>query len=145
MNSPVDKGLRLEVNWHDADVLRICIACWNGMFGGVADAYVEIGKLEQTAQKLQGFPRSPTDKREVILGQFGPDTAGGATSLQFFCANGAGHAYVEIKMEADQSLAGVTQSTVLVLRIEPASLDVFVADLLRLEADKYGCALLRAT
>ena len=59
MNSPVDKGLRLEVNWHDADVLRICIACWNGMFGGVADAYVEIGKLEQTAQKLQGARAQP--------------------------------------------------------------------------------------
>ncbi len=110
MNSPMDKGLQLGAKWHDADVRQIRIACSNGGFGGMADAYVGIGELEQAAQTLRGFPRSATDKREVIFGQFGPEMAGGAASMRFFCADGAGHAHVEIRMEAGRQLAGITQS-----------------------------------
>jgi hypothetical protein len=64
--------------------------------------------------------------------------------MRFYCVGGAGHAYVELKMESGNHVAGVTQSTVLVLRIEPAALDSFVEDLRRVEGEKMGYARLRA-
>jgi hypothetical protein len=140
----VNKGFQLDVKWHDKDLLEVRITAWNGAFGGEADVYLSIGGLGETAEKLSGFPRNPTDKREVIFGHFGPGQAGGAGGMRFYCADGAGHAYVESKIESDGQVAGITQSVVLSLLIEPAALDSFVEDLRRLDAEKTGTAYLCA-
>ena len=139
----MDRGFQFDVKWHDNDMLEVCIGAWNGAFGGAVDVYVAIGKLRQAAEALEGFPRSATDKREVVFGNFGRKWAGGAASMRFYCADGAGHACVESRMESDGQVAGVTQSAVLVLGIEPAALDSFVEDLRRLEAQQRGTARLR--
>jgi hypothetical protein len=141
----MDKGFQFDVNWHDNDVLDVRVGAWNGAFGGTVDVYVAIGGLREAAETLDGFPRSAADKREVVFGQFGREWAGGAVSMRFYCADEAGHAYVESRMESDGQVAGITQSTVLVLRIEPAALDSFVEDLRRLETKKTGTASLRAS
>jgi len=140
----MNKGVKLEVKWHDADVVEVRITAWNGAFGGTVDVYTGIGGLGEAAEKLEGFPRSSSDNREVVLGHFGQEWAGGAVSMRFYCADGAGHAYLESRMESDGQVAGVTQSVVLSLHIEAAALDSFVEDLRRLEAEKIGTASLRA-
>lgn len=138
------KGFEFDVKWHDSDVLEVGIAAWNGGFGGTADVYVAIGGLGEMAEKLKGFPRGVTDSREVVLGAFGPEWAGGAVSMRFHCVDGAGHTYVESRIESKSQKAGITQSVLLILPIEPAALDSFVEDLRRLEAEKTGTAHLRA-
>ncbi len=140
----MNKGFQVDVKWNDNDLHEVRIAAWNGAFGGAADVYLPIGGLRETAQKLEGFPRSAIDNREVVFGNFGRKWAGGALSMRFYCADGAGHAYVESKIESDDQVAGVTQSVVLSLFIEPAALDSFVEDLRRLEAEKTGTAYLCA-
>lgn len=140
----MEKGFQFEVQWHDNDMLEVRIAAWNGAFGGTVDVYVAIGGLLEAAKTLDGFPRVASDKREVVFGNFGRKRACGAASMRFYCADGAGHAYVESRMAADEHVAGVDQSVVLVLQIEPAALDSFVEDLRRLETEKTGTAHLRA-
>jgi hypothetical protein len=140
----MDRELRLDLKWHDADVVEVRVAAWNGAFGGTADAYVGIGCLREAAAELEGFPRTPADARVVTFGASGPNWAGGAASLRFYCADQAGHAYVEVRLESGDRVANVTQSSLLCIPIEPAALDSFVADLRRLEDEKQGTARLRA-
>jgi hypothetical protein len=140
----VNKGFQFDIKWHDNDLLEVRIAAWNGAFGGAADVYLSIGGLRETADKLSGFPRNPTDKREVLFGRFGTGQAGGAVGMKFYCADGAGHTFVESKIESDNQIAGVNESVVLSLLIEPAALDSFVEDLRRLDAEKTGTACLCA-
>ena len=101
----MNRGFQFDLRWHDADVVEVGIAAWNGAFAGATDVYVAIGGLREVAEKLEGFPRSPADEREVIFGRFGPEWAGGAVSMRFYCVDAAGHAYVESRMESDVQVA----------------------------------------
>ena len=94
-------GFRLEVIYKDNDLLELRVSAWNGAFGGTADVNMGIGELEATAAQLKGFPTHPADAREVMLGSFGPKTAGGGASVRFYCIDRAGHARLESKIESD--------------------------------------------
>ena len=135
-------GLRVDVVWHDEDVFIIRVSVWNGQFGGTAETYVAIGDLNEMAKKLSGFPRSPADAREIVVGSFGREFAGGAASMRFYCADSAGHAYVEVKIESEFESAGVVQYVIISMPIEAAAVDLFVGDLSRLETERSGTAML---
>jgi hypothetical protein len=128
-------GFQLDVIWNDEDVLELRVSAWNGAFGGVAQVWVGIGQLEKIATQLSGFPKDSSDAREIVLGAFGPGTAGGAASMKFYCADRAGHAFVESKIESESESAGVVQCAVISMPIEAAALDAFVSELQRLERD----------
>jgi len=72
------EGFRFEFLWNDNDVFQLRIRAWNGNFGGTADVYVPIGAIAEAAEKLEGFPRHTSDKRDLQFGEFGPEWAGGA-------------------------------------------------------------------
>lgn len=143
LTSAMEIGIQLKVAWTDPDVIQLRATAWNGEFGGAADPYVGIGRLEEAATLLAGFPRDPSDIREVSLGAFGPRTAGGGISMSFFCIDKSGHARVEVKIQSDQLSDDRLQSVTLWLPIEAAAIDRFVDDLRRLEAQKSGIAYLR--
>jgi hypothetical protein len=63
----MDTGFRITVIWSDNDATKIRVSAWNGLFGGAADVYVGIVQLGETAAQLQGFPKTPSDVREVML------------------------------------------------------------------------------
>ena len=63
--------------------------------------------------------------------------------MRFYCADRAGHAYVESKIESEVESAGVVQSAVISMPIEAAAVDAFVGDLQMLERDRSGTALLK--
>ena len=77
----MESGFQFEVIYDDNDVLEVRVSAWNGEFGGKADVYVAIGQLEETAEKLKGFPSDPSDRREFIFGDFGPKSAGGGVRM----------------------------------------------------------------
>jgi hypothetical protein len=141
----MDAGVRFEVLWNDVDVFEVRIAAWNGLFGGSANIYVGIGSLEESAEKLKGFPRTPSDKRTLDFGAFGPQFDGGAATLNFYCRDSAGHASVVVRIESDHRGTIPAQSVVLIAAVEPAAVDSFVSDLHRLEADQRGTAFLRTS
>jgi hypothetical protein len=131
------------VIWQDEDLFDIRVSAWNGAFGGVAELYVAIGGIEELANKLAGFPRNPTDVREIVLGMFGREFAGGAVRMRFYCSDKAGHAYVESKIESGTESAGVVQYAIISMPIEAAAIDSFVIDLRRLERERSGTAILQ--
>ena len=135
-------GLQLEVIWRDEDVFKILVSVWNGEFGGTTETYAAIGGLKEIAEKLLRFPRHPTDVREVVVGSFGREFAGGAASMRFYCIDHAGHAYVEVKIESEFESAGVVQYVIISMPIEAAAVDLFVGDLSQLETERSGTAML---
>jgi len=141
----MDTGIRLEFLWNDADMFQVRMSAWNGLFGGSANIYLGIGGLAESAETLKSFPRNPSDKRALDFGKFGPDVAGGAATLNFYCADAAGHASVEVRIESDHREKIPVQSVLLIATVEPAAVDLFVSDLRRLEAEQRGTAFLRTS
>jgi hypothetical protein len=138
-------GFRFEVKWSDADVFDVRISAWNGAFGGSTSVYVPTGGLAEAATKLEGFPRHPSDKRELQFGAFGPEWAGGAVKMAFYCKDAAGHALVEARIESEHGGTPEAQSALFFVPVEASAVDAFVDDLRRLEADRKGTAELRVS
>jgi hypothetical protein len=138
----MDIGFRFEVIYKDSDLLEVRVSAWNGAFGGTADVYVGIGQLEETAAKLKGFPKHPSDTREIMLGSFDPKMAGGGASMQFYCTDASGHAYVESKIKSNSLPGKPVQCVILLLPIEAAAVDSFVNELRLLGLHKTGVARL---
>lgn len=88
-------GLKFEVRYADSDLLLVRVSAWNGSFGGVVDTYLNTYEPQAIAAQLEGFPASKADIRELSLGELGPDFAGGAVNLRFFCVDSAGHGCVD--------------------------------------------------
>src|ERR1700722_4810161 len=109
MGLGMDIGFQVSVVYRDDDLVKVRVTAWNGLFGGTAEVYLGIGQLAEVAAQVQGFPRNLSDNREVILGSFGPDSAGGCIWMRFSCIDRSGHAYVETKIESDHDSAGKAQ------------------------------------
>lgn len=136
-------GFQFEVIWKDNGVTEVRVSGWNGIFGGRADVYVGIGQLEEVSEKLRGFPAEPSDTREVVFGAFGPKYAGGGVSMRFYCADRAGHALVDSKIEADHNSNDRAQSVTLTVSVEAGAVDSFVDELRQLETNRAGSARLK--
>jgi hypothetical protein len=130
----VEIGVQFEVVYKDDDLIEVRISASNGTFCGEASAYLGIGEVEEIATKLQGFPTRPSDAREIMLGTFDPNSAGGGMSMRFYCSDRSGHAYVEARIESGHESTRVVQSVVLLLPLEAAAVDSFVDELRRLDA-----------
>jgi hypothetical protein len=141
----LEAGVKFDVLYRDHDLVKVCVSAWNGTFGGTADVYLGANQLGEVARQLRGFPKNVSDNREVMLGTFGPESAGGGVSMRFFCIDRSGHAYVETKIESDRDAAGRVQSALLFVPIEAGALDAFVDELHTLDTEKTATAYLRAT
>jgi hypothetical protein len=136
-------GFEFRLDWHDNDVLELCVSAWNGAFGGLAEIYEGIGDLRDAAAQLRGFPKDPADTREVVFGNFDREFAGGGVRMRFHCVDGAGHAYVEATIDSNSKSGGTTQTVVLAMPVEAAAVDAFVHELERLEDARAGAAHLK--
>jgi len=136
-------GFEFRVVWHDNDVINLCVSAWNGAFGGLAEIYEGIGDLREAAAQLRGFPKNPSDIREVVFGNFDRKCAAGGLRMRFHCVDGAGHAYVEATIDSNYKSGGTVQTVVLAMPVEAAAVDSFVQELERLEAEKAGAAHLQ--
>ena len=76
----MNRGFEFGVRWHDDDMLEVSISAWNGAFAGATDVYVAVGGFKEVAENLKGFPRSPADEREVVLGHLGRNGPAGASA-----------------------------------------------------------------
>ena len=135
-------GLEFQAIWHDVDRIDVRISGWNGTFGGMSRAYVGIGKLEEAAATLHGFPKNPSDTRELTFKGLGKGDTRGDVNLRFYCSGGAARAWMEARIESAYHLTGPAQSVVLTLPIEPAAVDESVDQLHKLGATRSGTAYL---
>ena len=129
----METGFQFDVLYRDSDLVKVRVSAWNGAFAGTSDVYLGIGQLGEIAKQLQGFAKSVSDTREVMLGTFGPESAGGGVSMRLYCVDRSGHAYVETKMESDQDAAGKVESVTLLVPIEAGAVDCFGDELRRLD------------
>jgi hypothetical protein len=139
----MNMGFLFETIWQDNDVVQMRVSAWNGIFGGAADVYLGRGQLEEASGTLRDFPTQPSDTREVIFGSFAPHMAGGGVSMRFYCADGAGHAFVDSRIESARGANGKVQSVSLTLAVEPAAVDLFVDELRQLGTSTASMARLR--
>jgi hypothetical protein len=138
----INIGLEFQEIWNDADMIEVRVSAWNGAFGGATRVYVGIGRLEEAAASLRGFPNNPFDTRDLTFKGLGTGHARGDVSLRFFCLGGAAHAWMEARIESAYDLTRPAQSVLLALPIEAAAIDVFVDQLHRLGATRSGVARL---
>jgi hypothetical protein len=139
----LDVGLRLIAVWADVDLIQLRVYGSNGLFSGTTSVYVGHGQLAEAAALLAGVPASLRDRREVTLGSFGADSAGGAVGLSFQCSDGAGHVVVHIVIESDPVRGSTLQLANFLMAVEPAAIDVFASELLGIDSSRKGTAWLR--
>jgi hypothetical protein len=139
----MEVGIEFQLDWHDNDVLNLRVSAWNGDFGGVAEIYQGVGDLHVAASNLRGFPNNPSDRREIVFGNFDRKCAAGGVRMRFHCVDGAGHAYVEASVDSNYQRGGTIQTVLLAMPVEAAAVDTFVCELERLESERSGTALLR--
>lgn len=128
----MDKRLRIECVYADAEFIEISLFAWNGRFAGSANIYLNPEELAQAAETIKGFPINPSDSREIFLGNFKPQFAGGGARLSFRCKDSAGHAEVRIQIER---IAEEQESTILLAPVEAAAVDEFVRQLQAFSAE----------
>jgi hypothetical protein len=139
----MEKALIISNAYHDVDILELRVSAWNGSFGGTTRLYVGRAEFGNIVETMKGFPLSPRDEREVILGAFGAQFAGGAVRLRFYCKDSAGHSMVELQLEGDCSGRIVTESVQMNASIEAASIDLFLPELDLIGKQLSGSAALR--
>jgi hypothetical protein len=136
-------GFQFTVIWFDEGSIQLCVSAWNGTFGGTAEVYEALGKLENAAGSLIGFPLNPSDKREIIFGNFDRKWAGGGVRMRFHCVDGAGHAYVEAAIDSKYESGGTVQTVLLSMPVEAAAIDAFVQGLQAVGINRAGTAYLK--
>ena len=123
------RGIEFEVVWFDQDVIEYQVTCSNGPFRGATRMYLAHDDLSNTADILSGFPSDNKDTREIELGAFGPNLAGGGIQMNFRCVDSVGHAVVLVRLRADgRSGPGEPESVSLHIPVEAGSIDSFVSN-----------------
>jgi hypothetical protein len=146
-------GIEVICLFHDDYVTRARVLVSNSRFQGATEVYLGEETLVEAAKLLQHFPQHAHDTRELILGDFGPNTALGGVRLEFFCKDMAGHPMVRVTIEADsphrfRDRAGVVwkpESAVIYADFEPAALDNFIIQLESIGRTHKGSAVLYAS
>jgi hypothetical protein len=144
----MEPGLSIKFLWHDTDVVEVTISASNGAFGGSGAAYINRDDPRNAAAILDGFPRTPDDKRDLRFGTMDPQFAGGGATLRFFCIDGSGHSVVEVHIAAgaepiSNRWCRPAQSAHFFADVEAAAIDNFVRELNAFDPYESGSALLR--
>ena len=134
----MERGLIVEYLYHDDDIVELRVSAANEVFAGSAAVYVARGELRQSAEFIRDFPTGRSDKREVVWGAFGTEFAGGATRLLFDCIDGAMHSRISVQIEDADAL----QSALVRAVVEPAAVDTFLPQLLKIDEELGGRATL---
>jgi hypothetical protein len=79
------KGIEFEVVWFDQAAIEYRVVCSNGSFRGTTKMYLAHDRLSEAADTLSGFPSSTNDSRDIRLGAFEPNIAGGGIDMAFRC------------------------------------------------------------
>jgi hypothetical protein len=121
------RGIEFEVVWFDHDAIEYRVVCSNGSFTGTAKMYLSHDGLQKAANILSGFPSSTTDLREVELGTFDSEFAGGGIRMSFYCVDSVGHAVAFVKLRADVCKSSSEPQLVsLYVPVEAGAIDSFV-------------------
>lgn len=83
LQSEIMRGIEFEVVWSDQDVIEYQVTCSNRPFRGATKMYLAHDDMAKTAEILSGFPSHVKDARDIELGAFKPNIAGGRHLHEF--------------------------------------------------------------
>lgn len=127
--APTTPFLEFTVVWNDEDLQEVVVSASSGPFSGEVNLYGGPNELKSVAQSLRGFPATPTDRRQIHLGQDAL-SGYGTVRLSVYCTDSTGHLAVEVAMRAFPASASKPQeSAVVVIPAVVGDLDRFVAQL----------------
>jgi len=136
MGASVEMGIHVEVIGFDVHMMRVSFKCANGYFSGQGEIYADHKWPAKLAEAMKGFPRNPTDSRQLGLGKVDTDCMADGVHMSFYCLDSAGHAVVETKLHGGASLkSGELESVALRIPIEPASVDELVRQLEQIDLE----------
>ena len=139
----VKAGVRISVIYTDEHLIELRVKASNGVFAGQADVYADSDVLVELAEALRGFPDGRSDSREFEIGSFDAAHAGGGAGFRFYCLDSVGHAAAEVRLRSDREVGGgVSDTVVLHMPVEAASVDSFVVQLAGAAAEVGQSALL---
>jgi len=128
--SIIPRLLSLGVTDLDPDYVRLDVTAADGVFAGFTEVYESLDSLVELAAQLEGFPSSPADRRDIMLGSRDPKAAGGWVSLLCRCVDRSGHPMIEIELSDKYSAFGLSPRTAhMHLRVEAPAVDEFVETL----------------
>lgn len=134
-------GIEFKIVWFDEDVVELRVTSSNGRFSGQANLYLGRGCLFATADRLRGFPSNSTDSRDLELGTFNPNHAGGGAQMHFYCLDMAGHAAVDVKLRSDvRKTMREFGSVALRIPVEAAAIDSFAIQIRAMDEEQIGAA-----
>jgi hypothetical protein len=125
----IPRRLSMSVLEVDPDYVRLDISMADGDFAGRVEIFESLEVAGALAAALRGFPRTPDDRREIVLGSFDAATAGGGIKLLFRCVDRSGHAVVDGELEDQPGDGTPRRSVVLRMTIAPPAIDAFVAEM----------------
>ena len=137
-------GFGIRIIDPDDDYLGIEIRATEHRFAGTTRIYAGLDQLSEFAERIAGFPAGVEDERAFEFGSLDDHVAGGFCRIRLVCIDRAGHAQAEVQIE-DDDLQYAQASARFSLRVEPAAIDRFVAELRRIEQARCGEAWLPMT
>ena len=116
----VNRGLSLEILWFDDDIVEYRVRGCNGNFAGATNLYAVHDGLARVADTFRGFPVSVDDQREIELGTFDPERAGGGARFRLRCIDNLGHANLSLRLRTDADEPDTAEFSV---RVDAAGID----------------------
>ena len=136
--------LEFSVVWSDEDIQEIAVSASSGRFSAQVNVYGDVHELTRVAERLQGFPSSKTDFREVELGQEGL-SGYGTVQIKVFCTDSTGHIAFEVSLRSFPAKELAKQeSAVVVVPAAVADLDRLVEHLRATNYQEGATAVLRS-
>jgi hypothetical protein len=136
-SADLEPGIEIEIVYFDDDLVDLQVRASNGRFTATAELYEALDVFPSLAGTLAGFPTSPADVRERILGNVDPACGEGGVRLRFACTDSLGHAAVHLTVRA-RGCGALEGGEVADFKIpvDPASIDKFVEQLRSAEVRK---------
>jgi hypothetical protein len=132
-------GISIEITEPNENYLGSEIRAWNGRFSATTHLYLDAKDFLRVADCVAGFPNTVPDRREFSLGhQRGGGWGGGYCRMVFRTVAAVGAVDAEVEIEEDLRYS---ESTVtLLVPVEAAAVERFVAQLRQLARGGSGKA-----
>ena len=133
----MEKGLRIVSVWEDDDLFEVRVHADNGKFSGGIRCYSTRESIHELALNLLGFPKQMPDNFQYSMGQ--DDIS--YFSIELNTTGGSGKLVARVLLKEVNRCSNAqnfTAKSEFDIPTEPASVDIFAAQLLKLSDSRIG-------
>jgi hypothetical protein len=149
-------GISIQFIQPDEFAIQMGVTATNNWFSAEATVYTDWGgqELISLGNRLKGFPKQANDVEEMELGRREWETQWGygdvveraaCLGLKFYCLDRFGHLAVFVTIENLRYERDLSDKVSFQIRFEPAQLDEFIEEIIKLGKTQQGKATLEDT